>query len=305
MSSNEAKIFLPERPPAPRWPFALAAMAIAIGVAVLVFFFSRDESGGTVSVPKTTDTTPIPKISSTIVPAPSTTTTTTAPIAPPSPALDARTTIAALDDHLLLHLPFTSSLSDHSPRHQPLESSGTVEVHDGAAQFPGNSFLTLPHIALNNRAFAFSVWIKPEGKVAGYGLLEQVDGGPGKHLHILLRDPDKPYIGFYLNDLRAPQSINEASGWTHLFVQFTGSHQQIWIGGQLVIERLSDPFLGERGETRIGKAPMWNNVPTQCFKGAMRDLRLYDIALTPDHIRLLAGLEAAAPPLLKKPNETF
>ncbi len=305
MSPNEAKIFLPEKPPVPRWPFALAAVAIAIGATALVFFYSRGES---VPAPKISESNPIPKTSAAIVPVPSTTSAKTAPIAPPAPplpALDARTAIAALDDHLLLHLPLTSSLSDHSPRRHPLESSGTVEVHDGAAHFPGNSFLTLPHIALNNRAFAFSVWIKPEGKVIGYGLLEQVDGGPGKHLHILLRDPDKPYIGFFLNDLRSPQSINEASGWTHLVVQFTGSHQQIWIGGQLVIERLSDPFFGERGETRIGKAPMWNNVPTQCFKGAMRDLRLYDIALTAGQIRLLAGLEAAAPQPLKNPNETF
>ncbi|HLX63536.1 MAG TPA: LamG domain-containing protein [Planctomycetota bacterium] len=215
-----------------------------------------------------------------------------------------REVLNGLREHLLLHLPFTSSLKDHSAHALELTSSGAIEVRDGAAHFPGDAYLTLPHIPLDNRAFAFALWIRPEGQVVGYGLLEQSGGGPGKLLHILMRDPDRPYFGFYMSDLRAPSSI-QSERWTHLVFQFTGSHQQIWIDGQLSIERVSDPFLGESGETRIGKAPGWNNVPTQCFKGAMRDLRLYDVTLTDQQIRLLAGLDGNAPQKIEHPDDTF
>jgi hypothetical protein len=94
-------------------------------------------------------------------------------------------------------------------------------------------------------------------------------------------------------------------GWTHLAFNFSGTHQQIWINGLMVVERNSDPFRGEKGETRIGKAPMWNNVPSQCFKGEMRDLRIYDMALSPQYIRLLAGLDAGEPQKNKKAGDTF
>ena len=53
------------------------------------------------------------------------------------------------------------------------ESTGAIEIHDGAAHFPGDAYLQFPHIPLDNRPFSFAVWIRPEGKIVGYGLLEQ------------------------------------------------------------------------------------------------------------------------------------
>ncbi len=302
---NEAKIFLSQNPTPSRGRWILALAVIVMITTAAYFYFSNDLDKpvfSTLSIPP-------PSIVQDPLP-------TSPPLVPelhpplfklpnPEPAIDPRKAIAAIENSLLLHLPFTSSLDDHSSYHRIMESSGAVSVHDGAAHFPGDSFLTWPHIPLANRPFACAVWIRPEGKVVGYGLLEQVEGGPGKHLHLLMRDPDKPYFGFYLNDLRSPQSVTSEMGWTHLTFIFTGTHQQIWINGLLVIERNSDPFRGEKGEMRIGKAPGWNNVPTQCFKGAMRDLRIYDFALSPQQIRILAGLNADVPQNPEKPAETF
>ena len=308
MASDDVKIFLAQKPPASplRWMLAVALLALAAAGAWFYISNNLIEPGTVVANPVTatrivpsTATLPAPPVSR--VPPVS-------PIEMQDTAIsihDPRKAIAALDGHLQLYLPFSSSLEDHSHNHFQPEAQNAVTVRDGAAYFPGNSFLTFPHVALDNRSFACSVWIKLEGPVVGDGILEQVDGGPGKHLHLLLRDSDRPYMGFFMNDLIAPQNITAASGWTHIVYQFTGTHQQIWINGLLSVERNSDPYRGEKGETRIGKAPMWNNVPTQCFKGAMRELRLYDTALKPAQIRMLAGLDGGDPAPNAKPDDNF
>lgn len=303
MSTNEAKIFLAQKLPSSRWRWLAALAALAI-VVTAVWIYASPEAPAVIPpvviqpVPQRAEKVAVPDIP--VAPAP-------VPNVTPSveTTVDPRKAITAIANHLLLYLPLSTSLDDHSSHHLESESTGSVTVHDGAAYFPGDSFLTLPHIALENRPFAVAVWIKPEGDIVGYGIVEQVEGGPGKHLHILMRDPDKPYFGFYLNDLRSPLSIRSEMGWTHLAFIFTGTHQQIWINGMMVVERNSDPYQGVKGETRVGKAPMWNNVPSACFKGAMRDLRIYDMALSPQQIRLLAGLDAGEPQKNKKPDDTF
>jgi hypothetical protein len=287
----EARIFAAAPLSRTCWLRALAAVLLALagGGAFYYFKILNKDTGAQPAVQEAVrPAAPIPALGPAhALPAD----TMTAARPAPDPVPDKRSILEALKGSLLFHLPLTSSLKDHSAKQLPVElrGEGAIEILNGAAHFPGNAYLVLPHIPLENRPFAFAAWIRPEGKVLGYGLLEQNDGAPNKHLHILFRDPDKPYIGFYMNDLRAPASITAELGWTHLVFQFTGSHQQIWINGMLAIERVSDPYLGEKGETHIGTAPKWDNVPTQNFKGYMRDVRLYGAALTPVQIRVLSG----------------
>jgi hypothetical protein len=285
MATPEANFSI-DRPARRRWPALALAASLLVLVALGVMYHFRANSVVSPELPAaqvSTSSSPIVQ---------------SEPKKPARPA-DQRTLLNAIREHLLLHLPLSSSLTDHSASAHKIELTGSVEVHDSAAHFPGDAYLTLPHIPLNDRPFAFALWIKPEGKIVGYGLLEQSGGGPGKMLHILLRDPDRPYFGFYMSDLRASQSI-QPGVWTHLAFQFTGTHQQIWINGQLAVERVSDPYQGETGDTLIGKAPNWSNVSTRCYTGAMRDLRLYGVALTAEQIRVLAGLEAS--PTIKRPD---
>ena len=299
MPPDEAKIFLAQPPAGKRrvlWIFGALLFAL-----VLAFFGHRffvDETVPDVSHKEASAPTVViaPSIK------PPTPEVHSQPPPVPAPVNETRSALAAIERHLLLYLPFSSSLEDHSPKHLEGTVSGAIDVSEGAAHFPGDAYIAFPHIPLDNRPFAFSVWIKAEGLVSGYGLLEQAGGGPGKHLHILMRDPDRPYLGFYLNDLRATQSIKGNRGWTHLTFQYTGSRQQIWIDGKLDVEQVADSFHGDQGETRIGHAPMWNNVPAQCFFGAMRDVRLYDIALTPEQIRMIVDLDWNPPDPNKKAN---
>ena len=96
-------------------------------------------------------------------------------------------------------------------------------------------------------------------------------------------------FGFYLNDLSATHQINAEDGWVHLVFLYNGTAQQIWINGQLSGERAAAPYAGQTGVTCIGCAPNWNNVPAISLKGALRDLRIYSVALSSAQIGILLG----------------
>ena len=113
----------------------------------------------------------------------------------------------------------------------------------------------------------------------------------------MFREPNMPRIGFYLNDLQAPQHM-QSDVWTHLVFQFTGTNLEIWLNGKRVAEQESEAYLGKSGATLIGHAPHWNNVPSSTFQGFMRDVRIYNVALDEEQIRVLSaarGFKANVP----------
>lgn len=196
---------------------------------------------------------------------------------------------ADLNSGLLFHLPLRTDLRDHSPRQLAVGVTNQVEIRDGAAWFSGReSWLELPHVALNRRPFSFSFWLKLTGQHPMYGLIEQKDEGEeNSWLHVMLRGGRQPYLGFYLDDAISPLPIG-AGEWAHLVFQFNGTHQLIWINGQLVCARRSEPYAGNRGTTRIGKSPRWNNVPSRDLEGYLREVRGYDRLLSAEEIARLA-----------------
>ena len=203
---------------------------------------------------------------------------------------------------LLLHLPMTNDLQDVSPHHHEVDTEGTVEIHDGGAQFGGDgNWIEAPHLTLNAQPFALALWIKPAG-IDNYGLIEQrAASTANQHLHTMLRGRLQPYFGFLGNDLIAPVSI-PTNQWTHLIFQFDGVRQQIWVNGDLHCERRAPAYAGTTGLTRLGRSPRWNNVPAHDFEGAMRDVRIYDRALSFEEIARLgnpskvpSGSEAPVP----------
>lgn len=196
---------------------------------------------------------------------------------------------ADLSSGLLFHLPLRTDLRDHSPRQLPVGVTNQVEIREGAAWFSGkNSWLELPHLAIHRRVFSFSLWLKVSGQHPMYGVIEQKDEDvQNSWLHIMLRGGRQPYLGFYINDAISPLPIG-AGEWAHLVFQFNGTHQLIWINGQLVCARRAEPYAGNRGATRIGRSPRWNNVPSRDFEGYLREVRAYDRVLSPEEIARLA-----------------
>ena len=195
----------------------------------------------------------------------------------------------ALSNGLVAYLPLQEDLRDHSAKPHPVEVSGIVELKDGAAWFPGKEdWLEMPFIALNDRAYAISVWVKPVGDSPSYGLLTQYDRSEsGHHFHLMIRDGLRPWLGHYENDLVSPVSLSNSGAWQHLVFQYTNRRQQIWINGRLICERVAEAYHGVAGATCLGKNPNWRNVPARSFAGWMSDFRLYDRALTFEEIATL------------------
>lgn len=220
------------------------------------------------------------------------------------PPPDRTTLIEELKSHLLAHLPFAGSLNDQAPHALQVTARGPVVLDGDSAFFPGPSYLELPHIDFRDRPFAIAMWIKPVAPVRNYGLLEQNEGPPHKHLFLMLRSSDKPCVGFHSDDLTAVDSV-PADVWTHLVFQFTGAQQQIWMNGRQIASRTSDPYKGTAGATLIGKAPRWGSSDTQGYRGHMRDLRIYDSDLTELQIRALAGIELGDMPGAQRTGTHF
>jgi hypothetical protein len=194
------------------------------------------------------------------------------------------------DNGLLFYLPLNQDLLDHSPNRLPVTVTNQVEIRNGSAWFSGKeSWLEFPHVDFGKDGFAVTMWIKLTGRGPMYGLLDQMDEvQSSRWLHLMLRGGRQPYLGFMMNDAMSPFGIS-TDEWTHLAFQYTGTHQQIWINGVLICARESNAYRGVSGETRVGRSPRWDNVPSLDFEGAMADLRGYNRVLTPSEIALLAS----------------
>lgn len=194
----------------------------------------------------------------------------------------------ALDRGLLAHLPLSTGVADTASPGTSVEDHG-VTFEGGAARFDGNATLTLPHIDLANRPFAFSLQVRVDGDAESMGLVEQRAANAGsRHLHLMLRTGQRPYLGFYLNDLIADRPVPRDGRFHHLVFQFTGEEQEIWMDGERVAHRRSGPYLGDRGATHLGRNPGWTNVGRTHLVGGLRDVRVYGRALTASEITALA-----------------
>jgi hypothetical protein len=205
--------------------------------------------------------------------------------------LSASMAAAALTDQLVLHLPLTRDLEDHSPLRQPIHIVGAVRIESEGAWFGGRrDWIEAPHIALNNRPFAVAMWIRESGQARHVGLIEQFDLARGSHhLHLMLRENRQPYFGLYQQDQISPVGVPWEQEWMHIVFQHTGQFQQIWINGRLLASFRAESYQGVSGVTAIGKAPRWANVPARDFVGHMRDVRIYHRHLEPVEIGLLSS----------------
>lgn len=202
-----------------------------------------------------------------------------------------------LEDGLALWLPLTRDLADHSGRGLRIEPVGGAVLDAEGVRLRGRrDWLEAPHVALHGRPFSVALWLRDETDEKTVGILEQFDRNrPKSHLHLMLRGNRQPYFGFYGADLFSPVGLPADREWVHLAFQYTGTHQEIWIDGRLMCRREMAPYLGEQGVTAIGKTPRWGNVPAKDFAGHLRDVRIYQRALSELEIGVLAGVRTPPP----------
>ena len=192
-----------------------------------------------------------------------------------------------LEKALLAHLPFTEDLRDHSVQKLAVKMNGVVELRAEGAWFSGDTnWLALPYLPLNDRSFAFAVWLKITGPDPMYGVFQQYEAVEyNRWLHLMLRGGRQPYVGFLMNDAISPLPLPRDE-WVHVVFQYnkSASRQEIWIDGKFICARGSSAYEGKSGETVIGGSPRWSNVPSKDFRGFMRDVRVYGRALTAGEI---------------------
>jgi hypothetical protein len=131
-----------------------------------------------------------------------------------------------LDQGLVLYLPFNTDLKDHSGLDLPVKVVGRVRLEtDGAAFDGGKDWLEAPHVALDNRPFAISFWMRDLSQEKSVGLVEQLDRRSAfRHFHIVLRKERQPFFGFYPGRFISPLSIPADQEWVHFVFQFTGQY---------------------------------------------------------------------------------
>ena len=198
-----------------------------------------------------------------------------------------------LNDGLLAYLPLATDFEDASGKKVSVVPRKGVRMEAEGAYFPGGSgdWIALPAFSFKDRPFAIAMWVKVTGKNPMYGLVHQYGANePNKWLHLMFRGGLQPYMGFYINDAISPLAI-AANHWAHLVFQFEGKHQQLWVNGALLCSRQSSAYGGEPNIVTLGRSPNWNNVPSKNFEGYMREVRIYERALSGAEIRQLVGLQ--------------
>jgi len=163
-----------------------------------------------------------------------------------------------------------------------------------ALDFRGtNSYVTAPHIPLDNRSFTIALWVNLAQNTAEHIAFSQGPPATNTGLHLRLGGSGNPAagginFGFYSNDLVTGGGLLALNTWYHLgFVYDIDAQQKrIYVDGEKVGENSSTPFLGNSGDTVIGS---WNS--QQYFDGMIDDVQIYSRALSDVEIqKIMEGL---------------
>ena len=169
---------------------------------------------------------------------------------------------------------------------EPVGRPGNVAYFNGSS----STYLSLPHIPLNSRTFGIGFFCKFYAP-ANYGLVMQRDSDLNNQLlHLQTRGATHNlWFGFY-GDTYSTHPIT-STNWYHVFFQYTGSRQQIYVNGIFQGSEASGAYLGTVGNTDIGRTPAWGNVDCDNFHGYMDDFQVYYGVLSQDQIMDLANVK--------------
>lgn len=194
-----------------------------------------------------------------------------------------------LHENLVAYFPFNENHSDHGPNKHPIENNGSKIVVDRqrneVAEFDGNSFVTLPEadvLGMSNSDFTVSVWMKLSPHDISYD--NSILGTDGTYyrggLHLVIRR-DKPYFGFYANDLTGTTEL-ESNRWYHVVWRYTkyNEEQTIFVNGKLSGASSNHPAFVSVENIFIGKCIGRKNY----LIGFIDDLIIWDRALGENEI---------------------
>lgn len=153
-----------------------------------------------------------------------------------------------------------------------------------------NSYVSAPHVALDNRSFTITGWIKANNLAASQTWFGQIDSLAGtKALHLRLLTTGALYFGFFGWDLPTAAGIISPGTWYHVAYVYTNtspSVRQIYANGILLATDSPPPFTGTVGATNIG---VWDPSVSEYWNGFVDDVRVYNRALSASEIQQIAA----------------
>lgn len=204
------------------------------------------------------------------------------------------------DKDLLLYFSANDSngkvVKDISKNKNDGEVVGTVKFDKGklgdAMFFSEAGEIKAPHIALNDKSFTVSMWVKPERKGGDQQCVfsqTQVNAQNTSLHYRIYSGSGNVRMGFYGNDLDAPAAA-EAGKWVHIcfWLNVEKKSRKIYIDGKMAVEdagKAGIAYKGAAGDTMVGS---WG-ATGQKFNGAIDEVQLWDRALTEQEIKASMG----------------
>ena len=172
-------------------------------------------------------------------------------------------------------------------------------VREMVAWFNGKSHVVLPkadELKLRDHDFTVSAWIKIDEykkDKRDYCILGTPGGSYQQSIHLVIRN-QKPYFGFYSNDLQGNTRI-EAGKWYHLVWRYSklSGEQAIYVDGKLDSRSVGHPSYKGRDNIYMGLA---GYDPVSNMIGSLDDLTIWSRTLGEEEIwRLSKDLVELSP----------
>lgn len=160
-------------------------------------------------------------------------------------------------------------------------------IRSTVASFGEKSYIILPgaeSFKMRDHDFSVAAWVKIKEYLPGkrdYCIIGTMNNSYQQGIHLLIRD-QKPYFGFYNNDLQG-KTILEAGTWYHLVWRYNklSGEQAIFLNGKLDSRSLGHPAYKGRDNLYIGLAGFnWSSY----MLGEIDNLSIWSRALGEEEI---------------------
>ncbi len=196
-----------------------------------------------------------------------------------------------ITDNLEGHYTFVKGSHDFSVNGFDGKPTGVKFTNDSTrttiAQFDEKSCIVLPgaeSFKMRDHDFSVAAWIKIKEYLPNkrdYCIIGTKTNSYQQGIHLLIRD-QKPYFGFYNNDLQG-KTILEAGKWYHLVWRYNklSGEQAIFLNGKLDSRSLGHPAYKGRDNLYIGLAGFsWSSY----MLGSIDNLSIWSRALGEEEI---------------------
>ncbi|HBY53387.1 MAG TPA: hypothetical protein DEH15_13220 [Marinilabiliales bacterium] len=196
-----------------------------------------------------------------------------------------------ITDNLEGHYTFAKESRDYSINGFNGKPQNVNFINDSTrstvAVFGENSFIVLPgaeEFKIRDHDFSVAAWIKIKEYLPNkndYCIIGTKNNSYQQGIHLLIRD-QKPYFGFYNNDLQG-KTILEPDRWYHLVWRYNklSGEQAIFLNGKLDSRSLGHPAYKGRDNLYIGVAGFnWSSN----MNGSIDNLSIWSRALGEEEI---------------------